>query len=758
MDLFSKSGRTRKLDKFTPKESKFGAEEDFSAEENSQSASSQLDKSTLKLRQDKRREKPSSSSWFRISPDGKDRTPPKPHEWKTSITEKTTHPSLSLHSNQSSTNKSKMSDLAGPPKDPARPTASAQISTTESSDFDLRPPPLKEKAANLETLTELLYCEQYLRVLTSDSQLLRCFPTFLNKYRPELAHFVPEYLEVQKVLKAVDYANAVAANLSNSPNLTLDSTPAVELSAGFQEVSKRAFNALLQQALPAWPDNPLVYVSEEFFRLSGYNRESVIGKNCRFLQGRRTNWDSKRRLRKAISSGSEICETLLNYRRDGTPFVNVLLLAPLHDGKGKVKYYLGAQVDASRLVEGGRGVDGFERFLLRRELDLERESEEENDPKEEVFAKLRELGKAFNLEESAIVHDISQGGTGFADLSDNFYGSPSRTPKARRIIKEEDDGSDSDNERGDEAMEAGSDTAWKLSSTAASGRLPGAIYQKYVLIRPYPSLRMIFVSQSARKLGQLQQRPFLSYIAAPASTLTGLQESLQSGEAVTAKVAFLSRPGIGREGTVTGRWGKKGRRGEPSAELDPSRLGKTCWISATPLLDVNGNVGVWMVVILEKGSAEMNFANDMSFIDEKSPGPVPSSSKRGDETQVEIDELDRPLKPRLVGGCEFVTTTLEMRPSTKMFEPTAPTAPPPPAAETESYVGVEQHNDKNIISKDTKLVTQRNEAITSSPDISAGEKIRSLIPSLRSRIPWTNKKRNNNENHHQKYPLSRVSY
>ncbi|CAG8956355.1 hypothetical protein HYFRA_00003736 [Hymenoscyphus fraxineus] len=659
-----------------------------------------------------------------------------------------------------------MSDLAGPPKDPVRPTARAQTSTTESSDFDLRPPPLKEKAANLETLTELLYCEQYLRVLISDSQLLRRFSTFLNKYRPELARFVPEYLEVQKVLKAVDYANAVAANLSNSSNVTPDSTlPAVELSANFQEVSKRAFNALLQQALPAWvtyslvktatsclaaeltgnatpltrelfgglsevfcisdpnqPDNPLVYVSEEFFRLSGYNRESVIGKNCRFLQGQRTNWQSKRRLRKAISSGSEICETLLNYRRDGTPFVNVLLLAPLHDGKGKVKYYLGAQVDASRLVEGGRGVDGFERLLLRRELDLERESEEESDPKEEVFAKLRELGKAFDLEESAIVHDISQGGTGFTESSDNFYGSPSRTPKARRRIKDEDDGSDSENERGDEAMEAGSDTAWKLSSTAASGRLPGAIYQKYVLIRPYPSLRMVFVSQSARKLGQLQQRPFLSYIAAPASTLTGLRESLQSGESVTAKVAFLSRPGIGREGTVTGRWGKKGRRGEPGAELDPSRLGKTCWISATPLLDVNGNVGVWMVVILEKGSAEMNFANDMSFIDESDAGPAPSSSKRGDKTQVEIDELDRPLKPRRVGVCELFTTAREMTPSTKTFEPTAPIAPPPPPAETESCVGVEQYGDKNIISKDTKLVTQRNEAITSSPDIRSGEK------------------------------------
>lgn len=552
---------------------------------------------------------------------------------------------------------------------------------------------------------------------------------------------------MQKVLKAVDYANAVAAALVNSQESSLKSTfPAIEISATFLETSKRAFNALLQQALPAWvtyslvkaatsclaaemtghatpltrdlfgglsevfcisdpnqPDNPLVYVSEEFFRLSGYNRDNTIGKNCRFLQGPRTNRECKKRLRKALSAGQEICETLLNYRRDGTPFVNVLLLAPLHDGRGKVKYYLGAQVDASRLVEGGRGVDGFERFLLRRELELERLSEEETDPKEEVFAKLRDLGKAFDLEESAIVQDISQGGSGSSDLVEGFSGSSSRASKARRVIKDEDEASGSENESEDATPEAGGDTAWKLSNNEISGRLPGAIYQKYVLIRPYPSLRMIFVSQSARKLGQLQQRPFLSYIAAPASTLSGLQDSLQSGTAVTAKVAVLSRPGTGRDGTVTGRWGKKGRRGEPSAELDPARLGKTCWISATPLLDVNGNVGVWMVVIIEKGSSEINYAYDMSLMDENSTSPA-SSPKRGERNPM---ESDLPLKPKRVGVQESSTSI-----PTDLNELEG--GAPPDAGDTESC------GDKSTHANDMKTEIGRKNSLSSlSPDISA---------------------------------------
>jgi hypothetical protein len=48
----------------------------------------------------------------------------------------------------------------------------------------------------------------------------------------------------------------------------------------------------------------------------------------------------------------------MNYKRDGKPFVNLLLLVPLRDGKGKMRYYLGAQVDCSALVEGRRGVEG----------------------------------------------------------------------------------------------------------------------------------------------------------------------------------------------------------------------------------------------------------------------------------------------------------------------------------------------------------------------------------------------------------------
>lgn len=50
-------------------------------------------------------------------------------------------------------------------------------------------------------------------------------------------------------------------------------------------------------------------------------------------------------------------------RQDGSPFLNLLLIAPLYDGKGIIRYFLGAQVDINGLIEEGRGLDSFARLL-----------------------------------------------------------------------------------------------------------------------------------------------------------------------------------------------------------------------------------------------------------------------------------------------------------------------------------------------------------------------------------------------------------
>lgn len=98
-------------------------------------------------------------------------------------------------------------------------------------------------------------------------------------------------------------------------------------------------------------DRPLIYANEGFERLTGYHVDEVIGKNCRFLQGKDTKSKSVDEIRKAIKNGKECTVELLNYKKDGTPFWNRLSITPLKDKKGRVTHYVGIQSDITELKE-----------------------------------------------------------------------------------------------------------------------------------------------------------------------------------------------------------------------------------------------------------------------------------------------------------------------------------------------------------------------------------------------------------------------
>ncbi|UCH73075.1 MAG: PAS domain-containing protein [Rhodospirillales bacterium] len=94
---------------------------------------------------------------------------------------------------------------------------------------------------------------------------------------------------------------------------------------------------------PARPDNPVIFVSDEFERQTGYPPEEVLGRNCRFLQGPETDSTAVEAIRKAIETGSAITVDLLNYRKDGSTFWNRLRIRPLFGEDGKLMFYVGAQ-------------------------------------------------------------------------------------------------------------------------------------------------------------------------------------------------------------------------------------------------------------------------------------------------------------------------------------------------------------------------------------------------------------------------------
>lgn len=100
------------------------------------------------------------------------------------------------------------------------------------------------------------------------------------------------------------------------------------------------------------PDCPLVYASESFYQMTGYGPDEVLGHNCRFLQGEGTDPADVAKLREAIRTGSPVSVRLLNYRKDGTPFWNLLTMTPIKTPDGKVSKIVGVQVDVTSKTEG----------------------------------------------------------------------------------------------------------------------------------------------------------------------------------------------------------------------------------------------------------------------------------------------------------------------------------------------------------------------------------------------------------------------
>jgi PAS domain S-box-containing protein len=102
---------------------------------------------------------------------------------------------------------------------------------------------------------------------------------------------------------------------------------------------------------PDQEDNPIVYANEAFELITGYDREEILGRNCRFLQGEDRDQESIEEIRQAIREKRPTTVTLRNYRKDGALFYNQFSIRPLFDRQGKLIYYLGIQHDITNQVQ-----------------------------------------------------------------------------------------------------------------------------------------------------------------------------------------------------------------------------------------------------------------------------------------------------------------------------------------------------------------------------------------------------------------------
>ncbi|KAI4164069.1 MAG: hypothetical protein LQ342_002305 [Letrouitia transgressa] len=543
----------------------------------------------------------------------------------------------------------------------------SQNTPDEYHNFDLRPPPPNKPLKFLDRLSDQLFSVEHLQILLRDPSFFMRFTAFLNRYMPQTTSILARYLEAQKAIKAVEYANAVAEAIKPIPGDQATQTvcAAAALDATFEGRSRKALEHLVDDVLPAYitqsftklvtesmvreitgttmpvmrelvgglaevfclsdpsmRDNPIIYASEEFYQTTQYGRDYVLGRNCRFLQGPHTDRRTVARIRNAVRAGQESFETILNYRRDGSPFMNLVMIAPLYDNRGKVRYFLGAQVEISGLIEDGRGLDSFERLLT--ENKRNRRSDYSDAKSRKSVKALDELGQMLNVDESSVFQ--SQGHSRASSVRDGDYGGQSArdrreysSRRPRRVLGNDDL----------EAELAKDEEAMKMTSLGPSGKLPG-VYQNYLLVRPHPSLRIIFVSSALRIPGLLQS-PFLDRIGGPQHVRSGLAEAFEHGEAITAKVTWLVQPEKA-ENAPSGSTPNTSINSNNNRQLQRTA---TRYVSCTPLLGSDDRVGVWMVVMVESEPVTGSLVSRSRMGNQQGP-EVPGSPAEY-ETQERVD-------------------------------------------------------------------------------------------------------------------------
>lgn len=312
---------------------------------------------------------------------------------------------------------------------------------------------------------------------------------------------------------------------------------------------------------------------------------------------------------------------MLASRRDGSPFLNLLMVAPLFDCHGVLRYFVGAQVDVTQVLLDGAGMDSLAPalgHLPSQPPDGRAEGGHGDGDGGDVFRELTELFNDAEIETARRFGGRMHSGRrrprreGPSRERDGPFRERDGRGRSRVILKE---GTppppakaappSSTAVAGAGAAEAGAGTRAETTAAETAGAARGTalkgVYQNYLLVRPYPSLRILFTSPSLRTPG-IHQLHFMHKVGGSARVRDELHEALRVGKGVTAKVLWLtSRPGHCHP--------THGCHGGASATAS----GRERWVHCTPLLDATGDVGVWMVIVVDPpgGSARRQMREAM---------------------------------------------------------------------------------------------------------------------------------------------------
>lgn len=138
------------------------------------------------------------------------------------------------------------------------------------------------------------------------------------------------------------------------------------------------------------PDNPIIYCNQAFEDLTGYSHDEIIGHNCRFLQGKDREQPQRGIIRETIERGDHCNLEIKNYRKDGTPFWNQLVISPVKDQEGQVTHFIGIQNDVSRRRNAEAALREDKELLESRVLSRTKELQESEDYLGSIVETIRE--------------------------------------------------------------------------------------------------------------------------------------------------------------------------------------------------------------------------------------------------------------------------------------------------------------------------------------------------------------------------------